>query len=46
MISRRSPDRSRPVDVPQYDQKGVTQGWPQYYWKPWKKYLAAKSKTR
>jgi activator of HSP90 ATPase len=27
--------------VPQYDQKGVRQGWPQYYWKPWKKYLAA-----
>jgi hypothetical protein len=22
-----------------------TQGWPKYYWEPWKKYLAGKSKT-
>ena len=28
------------VGVPAYDQKGVRQGWPKYYWKPWKKYLA------
>jgi activator of HSP90 ATPase len=28
--------------VPQHDQKGVRQGWPKYYWKPWKKYLAGK----
>jgi activator of HSP90 ATPase len=25
--------------VPQHDHKGVTQGWPKYYWKPWKAYL-------
>jgi activator of HSP90 ATPase len=30
------------VGVPQHDQKGVRNGWPNYYWKPWKKYLAAK----
>jgi activator of HSP90 ATPase len=34
------------VNVPQQDHKGVTKGWPNYYWKPWKKYLAAKSKKR
>ena len=26
--------------VPHYDHKGVKQGWPTYYWKPWKAYLA------
>jgi len=31
------------VNVPQYDHKGVTQGWPKYYWKPWKTYLAGRS---
>jgi activator of HSP90 ATPase len=30
------------VEVPSYDQKGVRGGWPKYYWKPWKKYLASK----
>jgi activator of HSP90 ATPase len=34
------------VNVPTQDHKGVTKGWPLYYWKPWKKYLAAKSKPR
>jgi hypothetical protein len=34
------------VNVPPYDHKGVTQGWPKYYWKPWKKYLAAKARNR
>jgi hypothetical protein len=34
------------VHVPAQDHKGVTKGWPNYYWKPWKKYLAAKSKKR
>jgi activator of HSP90 ATPase len=29
------------VNVPPQDHKGVSQGWPQYYWKPWKAYLAA-----
>ncbi len=25
--------------VPQHDHQGVTQGWPKYYWKPWRAYL-------
>ncbi|MGB8472900.1 MAG: SRPBCC domain-containing protein [Candidatus Acidiferrum sp.] len=32
------------VGVPQHDQKGVRNGWPKYYWKPWKKYLASRKK--
>lgn len=28
------------VNVPAYDHKGVTQGWPKFYWRPWKTYLA------
>jgi activator of HSP90 ATPase len=28
------------VNVPAHDHKGVSQGWPKYYWKPWKKHLA------
>jgi len=28
------------VGVPPYDRRGVQEGWPKYYWKPWKKYLA------
>jgi activator of HSP90 ATPase len=27
------------VNVPPYDHKGVREGWPKYYWKPWKAYL-------
>jgi activator of HSP90 ATPase len=34
------------VNVPPQDHKGVRNGWPNYYWKPWKKYIAAKSKRR
>jgi len=34
------------VDVPYYDQKGVRGGWPKYYWKPWKKYLADRSRKK
>jgi len=30
------------ANVPAHDHKGVTKGWPEYDWKPWKKYLAAK----
>jgi activator of HSP90 ATPase len=30
------------VNVPKQDHKGVSQGWPKYYWKPWKNYLAGK----
>lgn len=32
------------VGVPRHDQKGVRNGWPNYYWKRWKKYLAARKK--
>ncbi len=28
------------VNVPTQDYKGVSKGWPQYYWKPWRKVLA------
>jgi activator of HSP90 ATPase len=28
------------VNVPAEDHKGVLQGWPKFYWQPWKKYLA------
>jgi len=28
------------VNVPVQDRRGVTKGWPHYYWKPWKAYLA------
>jgi activator of HSP90 ATPase len=28
------------VGVPQHDHKGVRLGWPKYYWKPWRAYLA------
>jgi activator of HSP90 ATPase len=31
------------VGVPQHDHQGVTKGWPQYYWNPWKAYLKAQS---
>jgi activator of HSP90 ATPase len=27
------------VGVPQHDHKGVSEGWPKYYWEPWKTYL-------
>jgi activator of HSP90 ATPase len=28
--------------VPEHDHKGVTEGWPTFYWKPWKAYLASR----
>jgi uncharacterized protein YndB with AHSA1/START domain len=28
------------VNVPPEDHKGVCKGWPKFYWKPWKSYLA------
>ena len=28
------------IGVPPYDHKGVRQGWPKYYWRPWKKFLS------
>jgi hypothetical protein len=30
------------VGVPQPDQKGVRNGWPKYYWKPWQKRLGGR----
>jgi hypothetical protein len=32
------------VGVPLHDQKGGRNGWPKYYWKPWRKYLGAQEK--
>ena len=29
--------------VPQHDHQGVSKGWPQYYWMPWKAYLKGQS---
>jgi activator of HSP90 ATPase len=28
------------VNVPDHDCRGVTRGWKNYYWKPWRRYLA------
>ena len=28
------------IGVPSYDHKGVRDGWPKYYWGPWKKFLS------
>jgi len=33
------------IGVPKYDQKGVRNGWPTYYWKPWKQYLMSRKKS-
>lgn len=27
------------LDVPDHDFQGVTEGWPKYYWTPWRAYL-------
>jgi activator of HSP90 ATPase len=27
------------ANVPEHDHTGVTRGWPEYYWQPWKEYL-------
>ncbi len=32
------------INVPAYDHRGVREGWPKYYWKPWKAYLARQQK--
>lgn len=34
------------LNVPQQDHAGVRQGWPKYYWKPWKAYLAKRKSRR
>lgn len=28
------------VNVPRHDYRGVSKGWPAYYWKPWRRVLA------
>ena len=30
------------INVPNHDYSGVNNGWKTYYWKPWRKYLAAR----
>jgi activator of HSP90 ATPase len=32
------------ANVPEHDHKGVSEGWPKYYWEPWKEYLKKKAK--
>ena len=32
------------VNVPLHDHAGVTKGWPMYYWKPWKAFLASRKR--
>ena len=34
------------VNVPQHDHAGVNKGWPKYYWRPWRAYLAKKRSGR
>jgi activator of HSP90 ATPase len=31
------------VNVPQQNHKGVTQGWPKFYWTPWKRFLSGQA---
>ncbi len=31
------------IDVPEYDYDGVNEGWENYYWTPWREYLARKA---
>ena len=31
------------VNVAKQDHKGVAEGWPSYYWKPWRKFLKQRS---
>ena len=31
------------VNVPSHDYRGVTKGWANYYWKPWRAYLKRKA---
>ena len=34
------------VNVPSHDYRGVSQGWKNYYWKPWRKVLVRKRRAR
>jgi activator of HSP90 ATPase len=31
--------------VPEQDHAGVTEGWPKYYWEPWRAYLTKRGKA-
>lgn len=31
------------IDVPEHDYQGVVEGWENYYWTPWREYLARKA---
>jgi activator of HSP90 ATPase len=33
------------ANVPEQDHKGVTKGWPKYYWKPWREYFAKRNRA-
>ena len=33
------------LDVPDHDYNGVTEGWPKYYWEPWRAYLQRRSES-
>ena len=33
-------------NVPEHDHKGVSEGWPKYYWEPWKAYLKRNKKQK
>jgi activator of HSP90 ATPase len=33
------------VNVPSQDHQGVSKGWPKFYWRPWKAYLAARKRN-
>ncbi|MBI3372326.1 MAG: SRPBCC domain-containing protein [Betaproteobacteria bacterium] len=33
------------VNVPSHDYRGVEEGWKNYYWKPWRKFLARKQRS-
>ncbi|HXM81293.1 MAG TPA: SRPBCC domain-containing protein [Burkholderiales bacterium] len=34
------------VNVPAHDYRGVNNGWKQYYWRPWRKFLTKSAKPR
>jgi activator of HSP90 ATPase len=34
------------VNVADRDVRGVTEGWPKYYWRPWRRYLARRGRKR
>ena len=32
------------IDVPKIDRRGVAEGWPTYYWRPWRAYLVRRGR--